>query len=88
MVLNTVLKGDKVSYANSLSEAFRDMSEGGEHFWRFYFWRYYRSGPFLGSYITNSCVHFSIDTCASVALLIRIDHPWIRSHAPLWLTGF
>ena len=83
-VLNTVSDGNEVSYKNSLSDAFRDMSEGGV----FLFWRYYKRGPHRGSYIRNSFVHVFIDTCASVVLLFRIDNPWLHSHVPLFLTGF
>ena len=82
VVLNTALDGNEVAYEKSLSRAFRDMSGGGE-----FFWRYYKRGlrP-RGSYIVNSFVHFFIDTCASVALVIRIDNPWLHSHVPLFLT--
>jgi hypothetical protein len=81
-VLKTALHGDKEAYEKSLSDAFPDMSEGGE-----FFWRYYKRGrrP-RGSYIINSVTHGFIDICASVALLIRIDNPWLHSHIPLFLT--
>jgi hypothetical protein len=38
-------------------------------------------------YLMNSFVHLFIDSCASAALLARVDNPWIRDHIPSFLTA-
>ena len=49
--------------------ALEDMQEGTM------FWRPFRQGNGVRSYGMNTFVHFLIDTCASLALLFRVD--WI-----------
>jgi hypothetical protein len=76
VVMNAALKGDNNKYQSSLLDAFKGMQEG------ILFWKLFTRGNHLRSYRMNSFVHFFIDSCASVALLIRVDNPWIQNHVP------
>jgi hypothetical protein len=78
-VLNAALAGKESEYRESLKFALGDMQAGA------WFWRFYKRGKHLISYVTNSFVHFLIDVCASAALLIRVDSPWIQEHLPISL---
>jgi hypothetical protein len=80
VVLNAALHKPE-DYENSLNDALEGMQEGGM------FWKFLKQGKDLRSYRMNCFVHFFIDTCASVALLIRIDNQWLQNHIPSFLRG-
>jgi hypothetical protein len=63
--LNAALDDD-ASYKDKLRHALKDMQEGT------LFWRPFREKTGLRSYGMNIFVHFFIDTCASIALLMRV----------------
>jgi hypothetical protein len=75
VVLNAALDDNTKKYQSALQDAFRDMQAGS------LFWRLYKRGPQL--YYELGCAF--IDTCASVALLIRRDNPWIPDRLPSFL---
>lgn len=80
-VLNAAIEDKKPKYELELKAAFENMLEGS-HFWHFLG----RSGH-PRSYGWNIFVHFWIDVCASAALLVRVDSPWIQRHLPEFLRG-
>jgi hypothetical protein len=73
--LNLAVSGTSPEYQCSLKKLFEGLDEGK------YFWRYYKDDDHLRSYVMNSFVHFLIDTCASLALLSRVDltQPYLPS---------
>jgi hypothetical protein len=73
-VLKAAGTNDKVAYEEALKQAINQMEEGG-----IFLGYYFRKSP-KSSYFMNSFVHFFIDTCASIALLIRVDNPWLKAH--------
>jgi hypothetical protein len=93
IVLNAALDENMEAYRSALQGAFRDMAEGT------FFWRVLKQGKQLKrgevailenqlrSYGMNIFVHFWIDMCASLALLIRVDNSWIHDHVPTFLQG-
>jgi hypothetical protein len=74
-VLRAAGTNDKVAYEEALKQAINQMEEGG-----IFLGYYFRKGPPKSSCFMNSFVHFFIDTCASIALLIRVDNPWLKAH--------
>ena len=77
---NDQSKLQKASYQSALQKALEEMQKGG------WFWRHFkREEKHLKSYVMNSFVHFLIDICASLALLIRVDNPWIQDRVPDFL---
>lgn len=74
VVMNAAMKGDKNTYQSSLLDAFEDMREGESP-----------KSLFCKLFNMNTRVHLFIDTCASVALLIRVDSPWIQNYVPSFL---
>jgi hypothetical protein len=78
-VLKFVLQNKKEQYISELNVAFEKMEEGA------YFWHFLGSGEHLRSYRMNMFVHFFIDTCASAALLFRLDWASLPSHIPSFL---
>jgi hypothetical protein len=79
-VLKKAVDGKSAAYNNALKTAFTDMGEAR------YFWQL-PAGTRHRSYAMNIFVHLWIDTCASIALLIRIDNPWIHDHVPSIIRG-
>ena len=77
-VLKAAATNDKVAYEEALKQAINQMEEGG------IFLRYYLRKDQKSSYFMNSFVHFFIDTCASIALLIRVDNPWLKAYLVHW----
>jgi hypothetical protein len=73
-VLKAAVTNNRVAYEETLKETINHMEEGG-----IFLGYYFRKGP-KSSYFMNSFVHFFIDTCASIALLIRVDNPWLKAH--------
>jgi hypothetical protein len=70
--LNAALDGDPNKYKTALQNAFRNMEESCIS------WKFGRDESYPRSYIRNAFVHLFIDTCASIALLMRVDHPWVH----------
>ena len=81
IALNAALQGKEEDYESAVKCALEGMHEGEM------FWKFLKRRRGLRSYRMNCFVHFFIDTCASVALLIRIDNPWIQHHIPSFLRG-
>ena len=65
--LDAAMKGDETTYGAAVKSAFTGITEG-EMFWR----RLAERGG-SRSYGWNCFVHLFIDSCASVALLLRVD---------------
>jgi hypothetical protein len=81
IALNAALQGKEEDYESAVKCALEGMHEGEM------FWKFLKRRRGLRSYRMNCFVHFFIDTCASVALLIRINNPWIQHHIPSFLRG-
>jgi hypothetical protein len=77
-VLKAAATNDKVAYEEALKQAINQMKEGG------IFLGYYFGKDRKSSYFMNSFVYSFIDTCASIALLIRVDNPWLKAHLVHW----
>jgi hypothetical protein len=73
-VLAAAGTNDKAAYEKELKQAINQMEEGG-----IFLGYYFRKGP-KWSYFMNSFVHFFIDICASMALLLRVNDPWLKAH--------
>lgn len=80
-VLNAALDDNSEEYQRALRDIFKDISEVG------LILPLRKQGYNPRTYFMNmtTFVHLFIDTCASVALLIRVDSPWIQSHLPSFL---
>jgi hypothetical protein len=63
--LNAAFRGDKNKYESSTLSAFKDMQVA------ILPWKLWTRSR---SFLMNSAVHLSIDICASIALLIRVDY--------------
>jgi hypothetical protein len=75
IALDIALRGDEeAKYDRAVQDAFANTEEGN------FFWRFLGKSTHLRSYRMNAFVHLFIDTCASVALLIRIE--WIQDRLP------
>jgi hypothetical protein len=78
IALNAAFRGDEEeTYDIAVRDAFENIEEGT------LFWRLLGKNTHLRSYRVNTFVHLFIDTCASVALLIRIG--WIQDRLPQFL---
>ena len=69
-VLTAALNQEQAKYQDELQSAFADIKEGG------LFWEFRKRENQERSYLMNTVVHLVIDTCASVALLTRVQWIW------------
>jgi len=78
--LEAALNKDKVRYEESLYSALKETHQTG------IFWTHFNKENRLKSHVTNTLVHLNIDTCASIALLVRINDEWIQNHLPVFMS--
>ena len=85
VVMDVVLRSNQTGqdnqdeYETALKGALQDMKEAT------LFWQPFTRQSGLRSYGMNMFVHFFIDMCASAALLIRVNSPWVQHHVPAFL---
>ena len=79
--LKAAVTNDKGAYQETLISAVNQIDEGC------FFLFYYFKDDARKTYGMASFVHFFIDACASVALLIRVGNPWVQAHVPEFLRG-
>jgi hypothetical protein len=73
MALRAASRGDgRESYDKAVKDAFQKIGAGD------FFWHFLGRSMNGQGYRMNTFVHLFIDTCASIALLIRVD--WIQDH--------
>jgi hypothetical protein len=77
--LKVSFTNDKDAYRDALKRTIDQMEEGG-----FFLSYYFRKGP-KETFFMNSFVHFFIDTCASLALIVRVDNAWLQGQIPAFL---
>lgn len=77
--LQAVAAGSPAAYEDAVREVIGGMSEARP------FWRGIPPKGSRFAHVTNIAVHLFIDLCASVALLARVDNPWIQHHMPAFL---
>jgi hypothetical protein len=77
--LEQIALNDKVQYRQKLNAALYEMHEGR------WFWNAYRHSMGRFNYHMQWVVHISIDICATLALLLRVDDPVLQSHFPAFL---
>jgi hypothetical protein len=77
-ILDAALDENKEQYSTVLRETLRGYAHVG-------YGVEILSGRKLKSHYNNVFVHVFIDICASIALLIRIDSPWIRDPVPMFV---
>jgi len=85
VIMDVVLRSNQTGqdnqdeYETALKGALQDMKEAT------LFWQPFTRESGLRSYGMNIFVHFFIDMCASAALLIRVNSPWVQHHVPAFL---
>lgn len=77
--LNAVATGNAAAYEAAVRNIIGEMSEARR------FWRELPPADRRFAPVMNIVVHLFIDLCASIALLARVDNPWIQHHMPAFL---
>jgi hypothetical protein len=77
--LTAVATGNAAAYESAVRDIIGEISEARR------FWREFPPADRRFAYAMNIAVHLFIDLCASIALLARVDNPWIQHHLPAFL---